>query len=172
MDLRVSNDVSALLFPPLKKGGRGDLLLLFAEAEQQQIPPSIAARSPTPFFKGGESKALPSEVADMADVANTAMPNVSATVMAVTATAVEVEAQVEAEAQVEVEVEVEVATMTNINALFPPLKKGGRGDLLLLFAKAEQQQIPPSIASRSSPPSFKGCHSNNHRRAECSGSHA
>jgi hypothetical protein len=56
MDVHTSNDLSVLLFPPLKKGGRGDLLLLFAEAKQQQIPPSIAARSPTPFFKGGESR--------------------------------------------------------------------------------------------------------------------
>ena len=54
MVLTTMMDVTAQ-FPPLKKGGRGDLLLLFARAKQKQIPPSIAARSPTPFFKGGNS---------------------------------------------------------------------------------------------------------------------
>lgn len=46
---------AALLSPLLKKGGRGDLLLPFAEAKQQQIPPLIASRSSTPFSKGGNS---------------------------------------------------------------------------------------------------------------------
>ncbi len=79
MEMRVSSDAYALLSPPLKKGGRGDLLLLSAKAKQKQIPPSIALRSPipalahsaraligargnasqtrlfAPFFKGGNS---------------------------------------------------------------------------------------------------------------------
>ncbi len=86
----------------------------------------------------------------MADVTNTAVTNVSAMVMAETVKAVAAEA--------------EVATMTNVTVLFPPLKKGGRGDLLLLSAKAKQQQIPPSIAVRSPTPFSKGGGSRRRRR--------
>ncbi len=81
----------------------------------------------------------------MSDVTNTAVLNASAKAMA-------------------------LATMTNDTAQFPPLKKGGRGDLLLLFAEAKQQQIPPSIAARSPPPFFKGGESRSRGRAEFSGS--
>ena len=43
MDVHAPNDLSVLLFPPLEKGGRGDLLLPFAEGKQRQIPQLIDA---------------------------------------------------------------------------------------------------------------------------------
>ena len=91
----------------------------------------------------------------MSDVTNTAVLNASAKAMAMTATAMTRTA---------------LATMTNDTALSPPLKKGGRGDLLLLFAEAKQQQIPPSIATRSTTPFFKGGETRSRGQAEFSGS--
>ena len=117
-----------------------------------RVSSGVSALLPPPFFsKGAKAKQCPPEVADMADVTNTAIPDASATVMAMTAMA--------------------MATTTDVTAQFPPLKKGGRGDLLLLFVEAKQQQIPPLIAARSATPFPKVGHCNNHRRAEFSRSH-